>query len=521
MIRQALGGAQANAGRLVSLPAPVGGWNTRDSLAQMRSTDAVYLDNFFPYNSDVMLRKGRQTLCTLPAGLHIRTLLGYKSPAAAVKQFAAVETGIYDITVPASPFLAISATKADWQSANVSTAGGHFLLACNGQDKLKLYDGALWKDIDGASVPAVTGITTTDIANISQYKSRVIFCKNNSLSFWYLPTNAIAGAATEFPLQSIFSKGGYLMATFNWTIDGGNGPDDYFVAVTSEGEVVVYVGTDVAAADFRKVGVFQLPAPIGRRCFCQLSDDVLLMTKGAIYPLAKSLGKGLSDKRLSLTDKIDKVYNTYSQLYSGIFGWEMAFFPEATMVLVNIPIKSVPSQDIVYSQQFVVNTMTQSWCRFVSWNAETISAFNGKLYCALGNRVWELWTGTSDDTSEIVGKAKTSFQALGSAANKHVSMVRPIIQAGATLTIQLAVDMDYRNNLGVTSATTLLAELSLWDSAIWNASRWNGGSAIIANWATANSAVGRVAAVRLRVASKSATMSWIATDLILNDAGYI
>lgn len=520
MIRQSIGGG-TNAGRIVSMPAPVGGWNTRDSIADMGVKDAVFLDNFFPRNSDVMMRKGRQLLATLPPGLRIRTLLGYKSNTGAAQQFAATQTGIYNITNPSVPVLATTSTKADWEYVNATTSGGHFILACNGQDRMKLYDGTTWTDLDAASTPAVTGVLTQNVTNISKYKTRVVLCQKNSLSFWYLPTNAIAGVATEFPLQSIFSKGGYLVATAEWTIDGGNGPGSYFVAVTSEGEVVVYIGDDVAASNFQKVGVFQLPAPSSKRCFKQLSDDMLLMTKGAIYPLSKALGRGLNDRRLTLTDKIDKAYVDYSERFSGLFGWEMAFFPEAAMLLVNIPTLDYPAFNATYSEQFVINTMTQSWCRFQAWYAETMSTFDGKLYSALGNQVWQCWTGTSDDGANIVAKGKTAFNPLRTAGNKHVSMLRPLIQSPASVTVQLGIDVDYRDNVLTTSSSSYLASLSRWDSAIWNSARWNGSSSILANWATVNSPLGRVVSVRLRVESNSSTMSWIATDLIVTDGGYI
>ena len=40
-----------------SIPAPLGGWNARDSLANMDPMDAVQMDNFFPTPNDVALRK--------------------------------------------------------------------------------------------------------------------------------------------------------------------------------------------------------------------------------------------------------------------------------------------------------------------------------------------------------------------------------------------------------------------------------------------------------------------------------
>src|SRR6266481_865718 len=44
--------------RSVIIPAPVGGWNARDSLGNMDKADAVTLTNFWPGTNSVILRKG-------------------------------------------------------------------------------------------------------------------------------------------------------------------------------------------------------------------------------------------------------------------------------------------------------------------------------------------------------------------------------------------------------------------------------------------------------------------------------
>jgi len=520
-MRQPLGSSGSNTVRSRSIPAPVGGWNASDSIADMSAKDAVYLDNFFPRTSDVMLRKGFTDHAELAALKEIRTVMGYKSPAAVVKLFAAAQDGIYDVTAGGVIGAAVTAaTNAAWEYTPVTTAGGSFLLMCNGVDKMKLYDGAVWTDLDGVSVPAITGITTTDVVNIAKFKTRVILCKKDSLSFYYLPNNAIAGAATEFPLGALFGKGGYLMATATWTLDGGNGPDDYFVAITSEGEVVVYKGTDPsAAATFALVGVFQLAKPMSRRCFVKMASDTAVITQDAIYPLSKSLGITDTERaRPALTRKIQKVYNEFAQLYSGLFGWSITVFPEASMLLVNVPVVNYAPRNIIYSYQFVMNTMTGAWCRFTDMNAECFTAFDGKLYFALHNHVYQAWNGMNDDGAVIVGKGKTAFNHLGTSGSKHITMLRPLIQAGASIELQLGIDTDYEDTTLQSSSASYVQSLSLWNSAVWNTAKWNGNSLVISKWRTAVCKMGRVAATRLRCAAKDVIMTWIATDLQVEDA---
>ena len=53
-----------------SVPAPIGGWNARDSLANMNPMDAIQLVNFYPTPTDVTMRKGwtQSSLLTTATG---------------------------------------------------------------------------------------------------------------------------------------------------------------------------------------------------------------------------------------------------------------------------------------------------------------------------------------------------------------------------------------------------------------------------------------------------------------------
>lgn len=595
MMRQPVGGAQATVTRPKTIPAPVGGWKAIDSIADMKPHDAVFLDNFFPRSTDVMLRKGSETMATLPSGREIRTLMGYKSPAGVAKIFAAAADGIYEVTAGGSIVsAAISATLGAWQWLQTTTAGGSFLVAVNGQDPSVLYNGTNWIvhsatgtpqtissitrvgtlatlttaaphglvtgtqvtisgttpvgfsgtyiiTVTGAStftyvmaadpggnatvvgtytIPfSITGVAPSSLINVSLFKSRVIFCVKDSMSFWYLPVNQLGGAASEFPLHAVCRKGGYLMATGSWTLDGGEGPEDYFVAITSEGECVLYRGTDPSsAANFALVGVFEIGQPISRRCMQKAADDTYILTKQAIYPLSRSLVKGTLDDRVTLTKNIEVAWIAATSANAGLFGWQPALFSDESMLLVNVPLLNYPTRNIIYSHQYVMNLTTGAWCRFLEWNAECIMAFNGRLFTALHNEVTEVWKGLNDKGAAITGSGKTAFSQLGSSRPKQIAMLRPLITAGADLTLQLGIDMDFANNSQYSSLASYSQQLSLWDSAVWNQSRWNGNSQVLRQWRTVASGVGRFAAVRLRVTSKDVSMTWMATDFLVADA---
>ena len=79
-----------------SLPAPIGGWNARDSLAEMSPTDAVQLTNFFPTPYDVQLRRGYTKYSTGITG-QVNTLMTYAGTTSQTL-FAAAGGVIYDAT---------------------------------------------------------------------------------------------------------------------------------------------------------------------------------------------------------------------------------------------------------------------------------------------------------------------------------------------------------------------------------------------------------------------------------------
>ena len=74
----------------VSSPSPVGGLNTRDSIAAMPREDATRLDNWFPNVGEVNLRKGF-TEHQSPGGTNVDFLMEYH--AGSTRQLIAASNG--------------------------------------------------------------------------------------------------------------------------------------------------------------------------------------------------------------------------------------------------------------------------------------------------------------------------------------------------------------------------------------------------------------------------------------------
>jgi hypothetical protein len=346
-----------------SIPAPTGGWNARDSLADMKPLDAVVLDNWWPTTTSVNIRSGYVPWST-GYSAPVQTLMRYAPISGAYKLFAASGTSFYDATPEGEvgdPVVE-SLSNAQWCYTNITTPGGSFLWAVNGVDAAKIYDGSAWDDV------AITGVSSDLLAQVHVFGNRLFMVEKNKLKVWYLAVQSIAGTATAFDLSTIFSRGGYLMAMGTWSIDGGNGLDDLAVFVSSEGEVAIYKGIDPTS--WSKIGLYHIGRPIGRKCLLKFSGDCLLLSDTGIFPLSRALQSATINRSIQLTDKIQQAVGYAVSRYSANYGWQMCLFPDANQLWLNVP--QLPAQAI--SQQYVMNTITGSWTRFTGMNAASWEA---------------------------------------------------------------------------------------------------------------------------------------------------
>lgn len=511
-----------------TFPPPVGGWNAADEISQIPPRDAIFLDNFWPTAAAVTTRKGSELFATLPADTepgsphNVRALCTHNAPGGTKTLFAGCDDGLYNITAGGSiNSVSSAATNGAWESVNISTAGGHFLWCCNGVDKARVYDGSTWTVLDGSSSPSLTGITSTDITNVSLFKTRLILTKKNSLSFFYLGVNSIAGSASEFPLGAIFPRGGYLLGTATWTRDGGSGPDDYFVALTSEGEVAVYAGTDPSSASaFGLQGVYYIGKPSGKRAFLKLFGDLAVLTAQGFYPLSKALMEAGVKQDAALSAKIVDAWTSYQTAGSGLFGWQAVSFPEQSMVLVNVPVVINHTQGLVHSYQFVRNMQTGAWARFTGMPAECWHYHDGGLYFGKHNKVYKAWVGYEDDGQPIDCRLQAGYSYPATRGrSSRITLMRPVIQSSsASFTIQLAIDTDYRKLTTLAGNTAYTNAVAVWDQSLWDQAFW-GGSVTVANWRTPACRVGRAHSYRFRVNARGLSLTLSAMDYIGQVAG--
>lgn len=481
--------AKRQTARGFSVPPSVGGMNARDELANMDERDALIMENFFPEPSYLALRRGYASHATGMSGT-IESLMEWAGPASR-KLKAAVGTNIYDVTSPGAVGAAevTGLTNARWQWVNFKTSGGSFLVICNGADSVRNYDGTNW------TAPVITNVTSSTLISVISFKNRLWFVQADSTLAWYLPVNSIAGAATSQDLGPQFKLGGKLVAIGTMSQDAGDGPDDYICFLSSRGEIAIYQGTDPSSVTtWAIVGTYRVGYPISNRPMIDVGGDLAIITSDGIVSVVKMMQVDRSvAENAAITSKIQNLFNAAVRNYSGNFGWMGLVYPKSTAVYFNIPISTTQFQ------QYVMNTITGSWCTYTNMNGACWGLLGDDLYFGGTNGiVYKADTGYLDNNGPITANLKTAWNYFRSKGqNKFFTLYRPVLQTNGAPSITLAMNTDF-NDVAPTGPIVIgNSGNSVWNSAEWDTGTWAGDQSLSVNWETPQ-AVGYCASIRLR-----------------------
>ena len=495
-----------------SIPAPVRGWNARDSLANMPEDFAIELENIFPNLTSCDLRSGFASHSTGNGSGAVETLVEYAGPSTR-KLISAAGSVIYDSSAAGgSTSIATGKANARWQTTMFGTSGGNFLFMVNGADAPIYYNGSAFV------TPTLSGVTATDIVNVTAHQRRLFFVFNDSLVFGYLPVVSVAGTVATFDIGGLCKKGGYLQAIGSWTRDGGAGPDDLFVAVTSEGECIIYSGNDPSSADaWSLAGVFNIGKPIGRRCLEKSGSDLTVITQDGAISLSAFLPiDQVAASGQAISTNIQNEFLASTRAYSTIFGWQSILYPQGSYSLFNIPLSSTESV------QYVVNSQTGAWCKFTGQNAACWSLYNGDLYFGAqdGGVIYKADTGTSDNAADIDWKIRPSFSYYGSRGNKKIfSLCRPHFISSGVPSFAIDLNLDFSDINPTNIPTPSETASALWDVSKWDESYW-AEQVTSAAWTTVFG-MGECASPTIRGGTKTISISFTAYDMIWQQGGAI
>ena len=261
------------------------------------------------------------------------------------------------------------------------------------------------------------------------------------------------------------------MACGSWTRDGGSGPDDIFVAITSEGECILYSGNDPSnASAWSLVGVFSIGKPIGRRCIEKVGSELIVTTQDGVIPLSIFLPiDQVGARGKALSDSIQNDFLAAARAHGSAFGWQSLHYPQGSYALFNVPITGTTSI------QFVVNTQTGAWSKFTNMNASSWALYNGDLYFGgQGGIVYKADTGTNDNGGNINWKVKPAFNYFGSrGVNKLYSMCRPHFTSNGSPSFAIDLNVDFSNKIPSSVPTAPPLTGAVWDTAKWDTGLWS------------------------------------------------
>lgn len=473
-------------------PVPFKGWDAISPLSAMEPDYGVILDNCVPRPGWVEARGGYNAWCQ---GLSepVESLLVYRPDNGNEAMFAASGAFIWDVTSVGVPSIVQSGlSSARWQYINFTpTVSNTHMILVNGVDNGLIYDGTTWSSF------SPVGFSSTSAATITAFKRRIWMTEVNSSDVWYMGTDAIAGTASRLQLGSFLTKGSNIISIGHWTIDGGNGPDDYIVFISNKGQAVLYKGTDPDNPNaWFLVGVFDLPSPIGRRCFTKMGADTLYISLEGLLPLSKALPFDPAGARsVSLTNRIQNAMSEAARTYRDNFGWETKLFPLQNLLVMNVPTLENSSQ-----MQFVMNTLTGAWCRFTGWNANTFEIYNESLYFGDNDGNVNLaYAGGMDLVSPMLLDMKCAYNYYDDPGRiKIAQMVKAYIKSSGNIVPSIGIDVDFGESELIATISSITQLGSLWDSALWDVGTWSVSSVTINNWYTVV-AIGTALALRIKV----------------------
>ena len=199
-----------------------------------------------------------------------------------------------------------------------------------------------------------------DMFNITIFKDWVFCSGNNSLNIYFIksqyadivdPVNKSWWREVEniftphfgatFSLDGIVQAGGSILKLCCISRSGSDSISAYLCAITNQGEIVLFDGTDPSDTTGQKwqtVGRFKISPPLNKFCFCDMEGDLVVATANGLVSLrrvvfgqASAITENLEYKLMSLFEKYMFKIPAYRE-FIGLY-----YFERSRLLIFNIP----------------------------------------------------------------------------------------------------------------------------------------------------------------------------------------
>lgn len=500
------------------LPAPIGGLNARDSLGTMSPKYAITMDNYIPLDNKIIIRPGYVSYVKLGNEQNnsaaVETLVSYEKPMN--NRFIALyNQRAFNVSSPGNVrvYDNVSFTETRCQTVQYK----NYLYFMNGIDIPKVYyiDS---EDIEHFEDWGFTNDTLQPQRIISGAVSKEFlwFVEKNTLKVWYAAlAGNIAGELKSFDLSAVAKWGGQLMAVANWTVDGGAGIDDLTAFITSEGEVLLYAGSNPNSVDgWALRGSYKMSKPIGYKCTMQFQGDIVIISEDGYIPLSKALSSNnAGSSQIAFSDTIrglvlDRTANNKDKM-----GWQGIIYSKRGYGIFNVPI----SQQF---EQHVININTGAWCRFTNIRAFCWEVFESKMFFGSDDSIFLFDNSYSDNGVQIEGHIEQAYTSFGTDQLKKVVLLNPKTRSSTNYQLTIYTNMDFEDR-----NVNYFSNIGTFGQTKWNKAKWSSSkNSIGTKWSTlkttkirsqwiANSSTGFKASIVFKTKTKGNVIEWFDTGI--------
>lgn len=513
--------AQAANAFASALLAPTAGLNYRDPFITLGPKDAVVLDNFIARPTGCVLREGYKKHVTGLGGV-VGSFMGYMAQSALDnKLFATVDADIFDVTDSADAPTAVettSSTDGIWSSIMFSAPTQNYLCCTSPSGGYWTYDEAGgWVD----RLSTLTGFSGNP-GCIASWKNRIFIVAAGTNKAYYMAVNAIQGAVTEFDFGPLMKHGGHVVGIVNWTMDAGLSIDDYFVVFGSQGDILIYQGTDPDdPATFALKGIWYMGRPpVGDRFWCEYGGELFVLTELGLLPLSKMVNGEIANSYNVISAKIQPVLSPMLTRLLDDPTWEVRL-AENNDILVIAP----PRENQQY-RQYVMYIQTGAWSTFSNMPIHSMTTYNGQMY--FGDEDGNVYLGLYGDADnverdgtggdDVTGQVQGGFNDFGAPANlKLFNMARPIFIGSQAPAVKAQLNIEYTFNPIYASLSYDNVASSEWDDGKWDEASWTGEMSTFAAWVGLQG-MGYYGSLRVAVKGKPGT-TYVSSTIMYQPGG--
>lgn len=346
-------------------------------------------------------------------------------------------------------------------------------------------------------------------SNVIPHMNRLWFADDQNLAVYYLPVQQKSGTLAILPLNAYFRRGGTIRAMFSWSIDGGAGMDDVLAIFSSNGECVLYKGTD-PASDFSLVGIYRFDSPLGKGCVTQYGGDLYVLISSGLVPMSVLMRAG-QDELGEFDKRVASAFKELSKPYRDVPGWQLMLDSSLNRIICNMPL-GAPNK----YRQIVRDMLDPAWMPWEDVPGRTWIWFNNNKYFGddSGNVWWMDQTLLNDNGNPINVDVQWAWSDYGTPAFKQYKMVRPyIITDGVTAPfVDIRTDYDQTPPTNQPDVAYTLPGAK-WDVSPWDTSAWAMGLTTIKIW-NGVAGSGTIAAPRISAAVRNCKFALSGIDII-------